>query len=212
MLFTHVSEGVLNIVEDVEGLSALELGVKQVFTELALLNDSIGTVLSLLLNDGVGLVAGLKDRLGSLLLGITDNIGGRRQGITLNNCNVLLEFGFLTLNLGKLCLRLLLLGLRLRLLVRYLGRNQRVLPLLAELDVDDLEADAIGIQLLQRLVDGNAKQLSVLLTFVPEGVLLPPADGLTNSEVNFLNEVTLIVRLQEVVEFADAFLVKFVLD
>ena len=118
---------------------------------------------------------------------------------TLDNCNLFLIDRLLTLDLGEFGLGCLLILLRLSFLVGDLGCDEGVLSLPTKLNIDHLKTYTISVQLLKRIIDGNSEQFGVFFSFVPEGILLPSTDGLTHRKINLLNEVTLIVRLQEVV-------------
>lgn len=65
---------------------------------------------------------------------------------------------------------------------------------------------------MQGLVDDTTQDLYIFFPVVPECVLLPQTNLLTNSKINLLYKRGFILVPQEVVELANAFLMQLVLD
>ena len=107
---------------------------------------------------------------------------------------------------------LLLFDFRPLLLSGDLRLDQRVLTKLRQLDLDDLERDALGVELLQLLVDSLAQLLTLGLSILPEGVVLEGGHVLADGVLDPAAEGALIAQLQLSVEISHLLLDEAVLN
>lgn len=97
-------------------------------------------------------------------------------------------------------------------MICHLCCDQRVLSLSTKLYVDDLHAQAICIKILKGLIYNFSKDFNVASSIIPESILRPKTDLLTDCKVNLLNIGRLILVSQEVVKLANTFLMQFILN
>ena len=90
--------------------------------------------------------------------------------------------------------------------------DQRVLTKLRQLDLDDLERDALGVELLQFLVDSLAQLLTLGLSILPEGVVLEGGNVLADGVLDPAAEGALVAQLQLGVKISHLLLNKAVLN
>ena len=90
--------------------------------------------------------------------------------------------------------------------------DQRVLTKLRQLDLDDLERDALGVELLQLLVDSQAQLLTLGLSILPEGVVLEGGHMFADGVLDPAAEGALVAQLQLSVEISHLLLDEAVLN
>ena len=106
----------------------------------------------------------------------------------------------------------MLLLFRLSLLAGHLGVDQRLLPLVGQLDINNLNVGAIGVHLLQFYIDGVFHFIARLLPGFPKVFVSEVSDGLPNDRINIGNVGGFISLLELTVQLANVFLLQLVLD
>jgi hypothetical protein len=114
--------------------------------------------------------------------------------------------------IGANLFRLLLLCLRLTLLFGDLGLDQGLLPLVGELNVDDLDVGAFSKNFIQLSVDGITDLVTRRLPLRPEGGGVEVSHNLSRHRVNVGHVGDLVSLLELGVKMAHILLLKAVLD